>query len=336
MSLEIKEVNNKKEWEDFVFSNIPIFLQSWNIANLHLALGDKVFRLGIYDNGQLKGVALMIKVIARRGVFLYCPYGPIFKNWEDIYFTTLVDYLKKLGEREGASFIKISPFIENNEENQKIFLKHEFKNAPIHILAETLWLLDLNKSEEELLSEMRKTNRNLIRRAIKENVKIIKSNDIKDIDIFLSLHKETVQRHKFTPYTDEFIKKQVEAFKDDNQAVIFTALHNNECLASAIIMYYGNMASYHHGASKPSKIPASYLLQWEAIKEAKNRNCKIYNFWGIYDGNKKNHPFRGITHFKTGFGGYKKQLLHCQDLPLKTSYYFTYLLETLRKIKRGF
>ncbi|GAI33015.1 unnamed protein product, partial [marine sediment metagenome] len=27
--------------------------------------------------------------------------------------------------------------------------------------------------------------------------------------------------------------------------------------------------------------PASYLLQWEAIKEAKNRGCKLYNFWGI-------------------------------------------------------
>ena len=108
-------------------------------------------------------------------------------------------------------------------------------------------------------------------------------------------------------------------------------------LASAIIMYYGHQGAYHHGASIPTKIPASYLLQWEAIKEAKQRGKKFYNFWGIApDDAPASHPFKGITLFKTGFGGQKYELLPCQDLPLSFKYNLTRVIELVRKKKRGF
>ena len=76
---------------------------------------------------------------------------------------------------------------------------------------------------------------------------------------------------------------------------------------------------------------------WESIKEAKNRGMKYYNFWGIApDKARKNHPFYGITHFKKGFGGYKKELLPAQDLPVSVKYWFNWVIETFRSIKRGF
>ena len=99
------------------------------------------------------------------------------------------------------------------------------------------------------------------------------------------------------------------------------------------------MSAYRHSASlnKNPKLPSSYLIQWEAILESKHRNKKYYNFWGIApNDSKKSHPFAGITHFKKGFGGFQKNLLHCQDLPITKKYYITFIIEMARKIKRGF
>ena len=108
--------------------------------------------------------------------------------------------------------------------------------------------------------------------------------------------------------------------------------------SSAIIMYYGSMAAYRHGASLNinKKLPTSYLLQWEAICEAKKRGIKYYNFWGIAPENSPKHPFHGITHFKKGFGGYSRELMHCHDLPITNKYYINWFVESIRRIKRGF
>jgi len=90
---------------------------------------------------------------------------------------------------------------------------------------------------------------------------------------------------------------------------------------------------------KYPKIPVSYLLQWEAIKEGKKRGCKTYNFWGIAPESeleaKKDHPWKGLSLFKKGFGGYKKEYVKTQDFPLSWKYWPIYLFEEIRKRKRN-
>jgi lipid II:glycine glycyltransferase (peptidoglycan interpeptide bridge formation enzyme) len=63
---------------------------------------------------------------------------------------------------------------------------------------------------------------------------------------------------------------------------------------------------------------------------------KFYNFWGIAKEGDKKHPFYGITHFKKGFGGFEKDLLPAHDLKVSFKYWIDYVIETLRRIKRGF
>ena len=243
-----------------------------------------------------------------------------------------------MGKKEKVGFIRVSPILENISENLDIFKSFGFRNAPIHMMhPETTWLLDITKSEDEIFKEMRKTHRNLIRRAGKEGVEIIQSVDEKYLKAFYKIHMETVRRHKFIPFSYDYIKKEINLFKNDNQINIFSAKYKNEIISSAIVVFYGNQAFYHHGASssKYSKIPASYLVLWEAIREAKKRNKKIFNFYGIVE-NKPKHPWFGLSKFKKGFGGYKKELLHCQDLPLNKKYLIAWMVETARKVKRGY
>ncbi len=352
VNISIKQITDKSQWESFVIANENTFLQSWNWGEFNKNTGEKIWRLGVFDGDNLMAAALVIRVKARRGLFLFVPNGLIMKLetgncqpkagppraekleiWKKFF-----EHLRDSGKKEKVGFIRISPLLGNNGENLSIFKNYGFRSAPIHMMhPETTWVLDITKSEDEIMKNMRKTHRNLIRRAEKEGVEIIKSADEEYLKAFYSIHEETVRRHKFVPFSYAYIKSEIDAFKDDNQIEIFSAKYKGKIISSAIIVFYGDQAFYHHGASSSEhgKIPSSYLNLWEAIKEAKKRGKKIFNFYGIAE-NKPSHPWSGLSKFKMGFGGYKKELLHCQDLPLSGKYIITWLIETMRKIKRGY
>ena len=341
--MQIIEIADKLQWENFVQSKKEsTFLQSWNWGEFNKNTGEKIWRLGVFDSGELLAVMLVIKVNAKRGSFLFVPQGPVISQKSKIKNQKLLEsffnYLKDLGEKEKVGFVRISPILENTKDNLEIFRSSGFKNAPIHMMhPELTWILDITKSEDEILKGMRKTHRNLTRRAVKDGVEIIKSTEEKYLKAFYDIHTETVKRHKFVPFAYEYIKNEIEAFREDDQIEIFSAIYDGKIISSAIVVYYGNQAFYHHGASSSEymKIPSSYLNLFEAIKEAKIREKEIFNFYGIIE-DKPKHPWSGLSKFKKGFGGYQKALLHCQDLPLNTKYLLTYFIETLRKMKRGY
>jgi peptidoglycan pentaglycine glycine transferase (the first glycine) len=357
--MKIKIIDEKNLWQKFFDDNCSFsFLHSWEWGKFQQSLGYPIVRLGLFNNkNQLEAICLVIKIKIKRGSFLFIPHGPIFnqnKN-EKIkiknYIEKIKNYLIALSKKENYSFIRIAPVLEDKEDYQKIFSDLGFKKAPIYMHAETTWELPLiNKTEEELLSSMRKTTRYLIKKAARDGVLIEKTEDPKALKIFYNLYQETAKREKFIPFPFDFIKKEFAAFSKSKNAMIFLARiassNSNQFqpistsfnyLASSIIIFTKNAAFYHQGASLHTKIPATYLLQWEAIKEAKNRGCLIYNFWGIYDEQRPERTpksWQGLTLFKTGFSGQIKRFLPTQDYVISKKYYLTYLWEKFLMWKR--
>jgi len=368
---QIREINNKQIWEDFLLQcKDKTFLDSWNWGEFQKMTGSKIWRFGAYKDKELISIALVIKVEAKRGTFLFVPHGPVIKKSSDVgSLEVLLGELREIARKENCSFIRISPIWQKSEENIKIFEDLGFRDAPIHMHPEITWELDISPSEEELLMNMRKTTRYLIRQGLKnKDIEVIQSQDIKDVEKFNKLYQETVVRHHFAPFSLNYLKNEFLAFNSDNQILIFLGRYKGEIISSAMIIFWQDIAFYHQGASshKYSKIPVSYLLQWEAIKQAKKRNCKTYNFWGIApcfteakQGNSKSqapnskqipstkfqtnpkhqipksHPWYGLTLFKMGFGGSKKEYVKTQDFVLSKKYWLNYIVEKIRKHKRG-
>ena len=340
--MEVSEITNKDIWENFLLNcEEKTFLDSWNWGEFQKKMGNKIWRFGVFENKLLFSVALVIKITARRGTFLFIPHGPVVKNGRELFSTisTILEELKKIAREEKVSFIRIAPILQRKEENIKIFKNLGFRDAPIHIHPELTWELDLTPSEEELLMGLRKTTRYLIRQAQKnKDIEIYQSKNIEDIEIFNNLYQEVVDRHRFVPFSLNYLKNEFLAFNSDNQISIFLGKYKNEIISSGIFIFWQNIGFYHHGATslKYPKIPVFYLLQWEAIREAKKRYCQTFNFWGIAPTNNQKHPWSGLTLFKMGFGGQKKEYVKTQDLPISKKYWLTFLFEKLRKTKRGF
>ena len=323
--MEIKEIANKEEWEGFWASREEkTFLQSWHWGEFWQKQGNKIWRL--------EG-SLVVKVEARRGTFLLVQHNVGISE-------ELLNKLKEIAKEEKCDFIRIAPLLERNDKNNKIFKDLGFKEAAMHANAyEATWKLDITLSEDELLANMRKTTRYLIRQAEKNpDIVVEKSDKPEDIEVYQKLNREVAKRQNFAPFSDEYIKNEFEVFSGDNQALWLFGKYKGEVAAGALIIFWSGIGFYHQAASlsKYAKLSIPYLLQWEAIKEAKRRGCKLYDFWGYVDPQKNpKHPWAGPTLFKMGFGGRAYEYIKTQDYPLSKKYWLINLFERIRKIKRG-
>ena len=79
--MEIREIENKEIWESFLSQcKDKTFLQSWNWGEFQQKIGNQIWRLGIFDDNSLIGVALISKIKAKRGAFLLIQHGPVVLN----------------------------------------------------------------------------------------------------------------------------------------------------------------------------------------------------------------------------------------------------------------
>jgi lipid II:glycine glycyltransferase (peptidoglycan interpeptide bridge formation enzyme) len=350
--MTISEINNKDIWENFLSGcEERTFLDSWNWGEFQAKMGNKIWRLGVYtkeqettNSKQLVATVLVVKIRAKRGIFLLIQHGPTIKEQaaseKKQVLEFLLEELKKIGKEENCSFIRMNPLWECNQENKNILQSLGFRMAPMHANAyEATWKLDLSLSEEEILKNMRKTTRYLIRQALKsQDITIEKSERLDDIRIYQKLNMEISERQNFVPFSFEYIKNEFEVFSKDNQSLWLFGKYKGELAAAALIIFLSGIGFYHQAASsqKYVKFSIPYLIQWEAIKEAKKRGCKFYDFWGFVDPKKEpQHPWAGPTLFKMGFGGYKKEYVKTQDFPISKKYWLSYTIERIRKSKRG-
>lgn len=336
MKFEIKEMCEQEVWERFLASQAPgALFQSWLWGEVQKKMGVSVWRVGVFRGSLLVGVAQIFKVCAKRGWFLHVRHGPVVANHDKAVWHFIIDWLGGRAKRENCWFVRINPLIEDTLNNRALMSTLGCTPAAIHAMdGEYCWVLDLDRSEEELLSGMRKTTRYEIRRSEKLCVEVARSVDSADLPAFLSLYAKTSERHEFVPHMG--IREEFDLFGQAGSAQLYVARHEGALLAGAIILWYGNQAIYHHGASLATHIPASYAIQWQAIRDAKKRGLTVYNFWGIAPENKINHPWRGITLFKKGFGGRIIAYIHAQDLPVSLWYPFSRAVETVRRIKKGY
>lgn len=339
-SYHVKPIHDKDVWESFLLDLKPhSFLHSWKWGQHYEESGSRIFRVGVYDGDTLVGIALLIRISARRGTFLVCPHGPLIaaSGNEEGALSALTHYCTDVGREERCDFIRFCPLSVATDASRAMYRRLGFRDAPIHMHPELSWILDITKPEEVLLKEMRKTTRYLIKKMEKEGVEIVQSSDPTDIEKFWSVYTATFERQQFTPFSKSYLRTEFELYRADNQAMFFFGKYGGDIVAAAIIIFYNGQAFYHHSGSTSLTTggkEASYLLQWRVIQEAKRRGCTLYNFWGIAPDDKPKHAWTGLSLFKKGFGGFAEAYVHAQDKPLSPKYLLNYGIETVRRIRR--
>ncbi|MBT6068618.1 peptidoglycan bridge formation glycyltransferase FemA/FemB family protein, partial [Candidatus Peregrinibacteria bacterium] len=204
--MEIKILEQKEPFEEGLKKSSS-FLQSWEYGQLQQKLGHTPLYLGLYEGESLMQSLLLILFKARRGTYLFCPYG----IHDEKQLITLIPFLKKYGKEHKVDFIRLSPLLDDTDENKKLFKKYGFKGAPVHMMhPELLWLLDIKKEEDEIMAGMRKNTRYYVRRAAKDGVTIESGATQELLDQFYEIHAETARRQGFVPYSKKFLDAQLQ------------------------------------------------------------------------------------------------------------------------------
>ncbi len=333
--METKIIEDKKVWEDFLSLHSEAnFLQSWYWGEFQASLNRKIFRIGFYAGNKLEGVCFCYIETSKRGKFLVVPGGPIIDWNKNKQIHDFVTEVKRIARENKCIFVRVRPQLEDSDFSIKIFHNSGFKKAPMYLHAELTSQLNIEKSEEELMIAMRKATRYEIKQAGKLEIKVTDDYNNKTALKFIELQDETAKRQKFVPFSKKFLLNQFEEFIKNDIAKLYTAKHKNEVLAQAFIIFYGQEAVYHYGASTEAgrRYPGAYLIQWEAIQEAKKRGMKRYNFWGIAPADSNDHRFSGLSLFKRGFGGEDVAYLPAQDLVIDSGKYLVnYWVEKIRR-----
>jgi len=227
-------------------------------------------------------------------------------------------------------------------------LKKPAQPSPAHVQPPDSVILDLTKSPEVLLSEMKSKWRYNIKLAEKKGVIIRFLEGVQGasegVDTFFKLYLETAHRDGIAihskKYYSELIaraseKARVTVYDKPLSARVYIAEHEGTSLASIITLFCGEEAVYLYGASSNEKrnLMPAYSLQWRAMNDAIAFGCKRYDFYGIPPTDNETHPMHGLYRFKTGFGGSIIHRVGSYDIVLRP---ITYLMYRFAEAARSF
>ncbi len=321
MSCEIREIKEREKWDEFVASQEHAqFLQSsaWKIFQEKLG---RPCRIVVYMEGDtIKAGGLFMSLpLSLKYSYVYTPRGPIGeKEGVDAIVRYTVD---TKGPR--TVFVRAEPPV-------GVWVPHDRKAKktkayqPEHTL-----LLDCSHSEESLLRDMHPKTRYNIRLSEKREVRLVRVqagdiNSDRSVETFIDLLRVTAARDGFHIHTAEHYR----ALFNIIPSYLYCAWVEEEMIAAILVVHFGDTATYLHGASSDHhrNLMAPYLLQWEAIKDAKKMGKHYYDFWGVAPIDDPHHPWSGVTRFKKGFGGSVYQYPGTFEIPLNTFLYQCYTI----------
>jgi lipid II:glycine glycyltransferase (peptidoglycan interpeptide bridge formation enzyme) len=219
------------------------------------------------------------------------------------------DLLNYLEKKYKYSVIYIEPSTINQRDN---LLKLGYKRYNSPFLPTKTIRINLTRAEKTLLTQMHSKTRYNIKHAQKNiphpvceanstpSVYISTSNNIETFANFWQ--KTSLSWGMFLPETRN-IKGIFSAFGDD--AKIFFAKKNGTILGGILLISTKDVSYYMYAAYNEAgkRLFAPTLLVWEAIKYAKSKGKKIFDFEGIYDERYPLKTWRGFSRFKQSFGG---------------------------------
>jgi lipid II:glycine glycyltransferase (peptidoglycan interpeptide bridge formation enzyme) len=320
--------SSQQEWDDFV-SGLAYaqFTQSWAWGELQKSVGRNVERYFIAKDESLEPVAaLQLAHMARPfvGGYWLAPRGPVFAaSLDPETKAEVLEYIAQELRLPTGVFIRLEPqLFAANSQIPVSFIPHRSYNPATTIL------VDLKKSEDELLAAMHQKMRYNVRVAERHGV-TVRAGTEEEIGTFLRLTKETEERDKFNAPDFLYLEKTYRVMAKAGIARLRVAEYQDEPLAMSMEMAYGDTVTYLHGASssRHRNVMAPFALHWEAMLAAKNQGSVVYDFWGCNPENESDVNYKpsweGITRFKLGWGGTRVNLVGTFDFPQKRLLYNT-------------
>jgi lipid II:glycine glycyltransferase (peptidoglycan interpeptide bridge formation enzyme) len=340
VTLHVAEIGDRSQW-DRALAALPLahVLQCWDWGDFKGRWGWQPTRLLFEREGRPLAAA---QILRRRLPYAplsvsYVPKGPALDYSDASLLASVLSTLEGYARRWRSIFLKIDPDVRLGVGPDEAPLQAE-AGAVLQTLAARGWrpsaeqiqfkntvLVDLTADEAGLLAAMKPKTRYNIGLASRRRVSVHAGGE-PDLPAFYKLYRETARRDGFlirppAYYLDVWAQSLLNGW-----ARLLLAEVEGEVVAGLMLFLFGRTAWYMYGASSDRQrhLMPSALLQWEAIRVAKQSGCTRYDMWGAPDRFDEGDSMWGVYRFKTGFGGETVRGLGAFDYPPSARLYWAY------------
>jgi lipid II:glycine glycyltransferase (peptidoglycan interpeptide bridge formation enzyme) len=285
-------------------------LQSWRWGEFKRRSGWDVDRIATDD-----GSAMVQVLYRKRGPVsvAYVPRGPAWSG-DDASLPELIDRLERAAKRRRAIFAIV-------EQEHPLPVGADFlakwSTGPDYVQPGRTVKIPL-ADDNTILMGMHQKTRYSVRLATRKGVTVESFEGLCEdgLDMFYSLLDETSKRNEFGIHSRQYYRDFLDVFGSDS--LILVARVGEHPAAGLIAAAFGQEAIYMYGGSSTEHraVGAAFLVQFEAMRWARDRGIATYDLWGIPhtdpepEGESadtvpatRGDDWRGLTRFKTGFGG---------------------------------
>ena len=297
-------------------------VQTWEWGDFQITQGHTVYRLGVFDNtAMLSAYSLSFHRLPK----LNYTVGTILRG--PAVNADLLSNINKIALENQAIFIKLEPDVEK--------LASPGLNFPSLVISPKVafypftYVIDLTKSEDELLSSMHSKTRYNIKIANRHGVKIEEASTDAGFEIYLKLLFETTRRQGFYLHSQKYHRDLWRILKPTGFPRIFLANYNGLTLAAFMVFVFQDKLYYPYGASTDTyrQVMAPNLLMWEIIRFGKSLGLKTFDLWGcLGPAVKESDPAFGFHRFKHGYGGRLVEFVGTYDYVVNPNLYPLYNL----------
>ena len=258
---------------------------------------------------------------------LYICRGPVCDLDDRETLEELMAGVKALAREYRGYVVKIDPPVRAENTAFREELEHlgfrcmqEGKNFE-GIQPRFVMQLDIQgKTEEEVLASFTQSHRRKVRTGPKKGVEVRVCGQ-EMIPAFTRIMVETGLRDNFVTRDERYFSNMLKNLGEHCR--LYMAFYEGEPIAGTIAIWFGDKVWYLYGASSNvhRETMPNYLLQWEMIRWAIEKKCRIYDFRGVSGDLSEDNPLYGLYKFKTGFNSELVEFIGEYDLVLSRFWY---------------
>lgn len=332
---------DRQEWNAIVqqMPN-PHLLQTWEWGQIKAQFGWQPYHRVWRQGEQVVAAALVLEREVRLGGvgpavrMHYTPKGPLLADWTDLALRerVLAD-LEGYARQRSAFLLKIDPDVpvgfgepgseDAQEDGAGLQLIDDLTGSGWRFSNEQIQfrntvLIDLSASEDDLLMAMKSKTRYNVRLAGRKGVSV-RRGEAEDLEMLFGMYAETAVRDGFAIREKAYYMAVWQTFLNSEMLVPLIAEVEGQSVAGLMLFTFGGVAWYIYGMSRDMhrNLMPTYLLQWEAIRLAKEQGCRVYDLWGAPDRFEPDESMWGVYRFKQGLGGQVMRTIGAWDLPLR-------------------
>lgn len=310
MVIRVTESDYKKYNEFLEKSENGHFMQSLSWRDFKS--GQRSFALMCEnDDGEVLGVMLLLlhKVRRTNKIFLYSPRGPVCSREDSKVLSELLEEAEKLAREIGAYKLSLDPDITENNKPWLDFFdrkgasigENEKDNGILQPFS--VFRIDVNKSDDELIASFHSKARYSVRTAIKSDATCRLGNR-EDIPAFCKLLSSTAAKDGFTARGEDYFFDMYDAL-GENMFKLFIVECEGKAIAGSVLLAYAGK-SWHMFAGSSDEYRETlpnFLMQWEMMRWSRDNGYMLYDMRGIAGEGDKLTPIEGLVRFKKRFGG---------------------------------